>query len=226
MLGQSFHTLPSMGWVPSSCWRFDNVSPSSTLCKADASWIAGIPVEPATLLGLELLFQEGSLDLQKASDLVLSDVGATLTIFRLASFEHMCGSGRPCRMQDVLSSLSVETWFGAVSSHSTRSYGNLSEIRSLWQHCRLVGQYAQLMSESLEGVCGDTAYLAGLLHELEAMPQVLDPHFGEASSSHMCLSDVVPEPVLQALQSARERGHSSVWRYVLSSAHALALASE
>ena len=225
MLGQGFHTLPLMGWVPSSDWRFDNHAPASTLATADASWISAVPVEPATLLGLELLLQEESLGLQKASDLVLSDVGATLKILRLASSEYLGWPDEVCRMQDVLSSLGVQTWFGAITDHSTHSYRNVTEIRSVWQHCRLVGQYAKLISESLDGICGDLAYVAGLLHEFETMPQVLDPHFGETASSNLRLADVLPEPVLHALQSARERGHSSVWRYILSSAHALALAT-
>ncbi len=225
MQGRGSYTLPSMGWIPAADWRFDNYATRSTLRTADADWMQGVPVEPVTILGLELLLEEPSLDLQKASDLVLSDLGATLQVFRLAAREH---GGLPkefCEMQEILSSLPVEQWVAAVSAHSTSAYPNCTEIRAVWHHCRLVGQYAKLMSGSLEGVCSDLAYVAGLLHELETIPHVLDPHFGAATSSQLHVEDVVPEAVLAALQSARERGSASEWRYVLSSAHALAVAT-
>ena len=128
-------------------------------------------------------------------------------------------------MRDLLACLEVRDWFGAVSSHSTNSYRNCAEIRTVWHHCRLVGQYAKLISGSLEGVCGDLAYIAGLLHEVETIPHVLDPHFGKVGNSGLSIGDVLPESVLCALQSARERGSSSEWRYILSSAHALAVAT-
>ena len=79
----------------------------------------------------------------------------------------------PCRMGDCLASLDAGTWFDAISARTFACDSEHAATTSLWNHSRLVAQYAQLVAESLEGISPEEAYLVGLLHEIVAIPNVL-----------------------------------------------------
>ena len=74
-----------------------------------------IPVLTKTLLFLDLLVQEPCIDLREMSQLVLSDLGATLQILRLAGREFGNADDRPVRMEDCISDLGLEACLKAVS---------------------------------------------------------------------------------------------------------------
>jgi hypothetical protein len=56
-----------------------------------------IPIMQETLLLLDLVVQEPSVDLREMSKLVLDDLGATLQILRLAGSEYSNSKDRPLR---------------------------------------------------------------------------------------------------------------------------------
>jgi hypothetical protein len=220
---QVLQTVVEQGWEPVSDWRFDNYTAQPAVATKGAAWMDNVPTSAATVLGLDLLLQESCIDLRAASELVLSDVGATLQIMRLIAHEFPYSSERPTRMDDCLACLDVNTWFNVLSDRTLFRKWNYNKITSVWQHCRLVGQYAKLIAESLDDVSADEAYLVGLLHELDTLPFLLDSKAVKAGSmAGPTLEQTIPSFVLAALDSAKERGSSSVWRYILSSAHALA----
>ena len=127
-----------------------------------------------TVLGLELLLREPCLDLRMVSEIVLSDVGATIRILGLVGREGDLGAGQPRRMGECLASLDVGVWFNVISARTFASDREHSKMTAVWKHCRLVAQYAQLVAESLEGISADEAYLVGLLHEIGAIATVLE----------------------------------------------------
>ena len=82
----------------------------------------------ATVLGLEILLHEPCIDLRMASELVLSDVGATIQILRLVGREYEFATEHPCRMGDCIASLDcgylVRCSFGANVRLRPRTRGN------------------------------------------------------------------------------------------------------
>lgn len=62
-----------------------------------------VPALPETLLQMELRLHEFSIDLHELSQLVLSDLGATLQIMRLAARESSAPDAHPARIEDCIS---------------------------------------------------------------------------------------------------------------------------
>ena len=175
----------------------------------------------ATVLGLELLLQEPSIDLRMASELVLSDVGATLQVLQLVGDEYSASGERLYRMDECLASLDVDAWFGKVSARTFVNDPDHMKTVVMWKHCRLIAQYSQLVAESLKVVSPEQAYLVGLLHEIEAISDSLgwNRAFGVIEPSVM--EGIVPPFVHAALSSIAE-GVPSIWNFILSAAHDLA----
>jgi hypothetical protein len=226
MLYQAIDRVTDHSWIPSSAWRRLSLPQQKKLARKKSDLLDHIPVMSATVLGLEILLHEPCIDLRMASELVLSDVGATIQILRLVGREYEFATEHPCRMGDCLASLDAGTWFDAVSARTFACDREHAGITALWNHCRLVGQYAQLVAESLESISPEEAYLVGLLHEIGAIPKVLSwPNDGLDDRESACLLAVegsLPLFVLSAIQSMNDPHSSSIWKIVLTSAHELA----
>jgi HD-like signal output (HDOD) protein len=225
MYSPTHQATTEQGWVPVSDWRFDKHAPQTLLASKSADWMHHVPTLSSTVLGLDLILQEQSIDLQVASELVLSDFGATIQVLKLIGHEYRYSPDRPATMHACLASLEVDTWFTVISSQTLSRKRDNSKINSAWSHCRTVGQYAKLIAETLDDVSPEEAYMVGLLHEIESIPQLLDNRDAMYSRDSLTVDQVIPQFVLSALESAQARGSSSVWRYILSSAHALAAAT-
>jgi hypothetical protein len=209
MLNPTIDRVTDHSWIPSSAWRRMGLPPQNRFAPKKSDLLDDIPVMSATVLGLEILLHEPCIDLRMASELVLSDVG-----------EH------PCRMGDCLASLDAGNWFDAISARTFTCDREHAAISSLWNHSRLVAQYAQLVAESLEGISPEEAYLVGLLHDIGAIPKVLSwPNDGlddRESASLLAMEGSLPLFVLSAIQSMNDSCSSSTWKIVLTSAHELA----
>ena len=226
MLNQAIDRVTDHSWIPSSAWRRLDLPPQKKFARKKSDLLDEIPVMSATVLGLEILLHEPCIDLRMASELVLSDVGATLQILRLIGSEYELATEHPCRMGDCLASLDAGTWFDAVSARTFACDREHAATSALWNHSRLVAQYAQLVAESLEGISPEEAYLVGLLHEIGAIPKVLRwPNDGldeRESASLLAMEGSLPLFVLSAIQSMDDSCSSSTWKIVLTSAHELA----
>ena len=219
---QALHTAHKLGWTPAYDWWSDHQSEHASGFTACARWVETAPVMPATVLDLELLLQDRSLDLHLASELILRDVGATLQMMRLMSKETKAHGERPFRMAQCLATLDASTWFPVLAANTMSSSNTRAEIAGMWKHCRQVAHFAKLIAESLGEVSAEDAYVAGLLHEVENIGSMLGKHSASATSEVVQLHHVLSGSVMIALQSAKRRDNGSVWRYVLASAHALA----
>src|SRR5260370_20391022 len=173
MLDQVSNPIIDPGRIPSSAWRCSHFPASQARAHKKPDCLGDVPVMSATVLGLDLLLQEPCVDLRMASELVLSDVGATIQVLRLFGSECEFTGERPSRMDECIASLDVGAWFGAVSARIFPCDSEHAATTAVWKHCRLVAQYAQLVAESLEGVSSEEAYLVGLLHEICALPTLL-----------------------------------------------------
>jgi hypothetical protein len=211
------------GRISLSTWENVAFPEQNKLAPMEEDFLDALPVMPATVLGLDMLLQEPSVDLRMATELILSDVGATLRILRLIGKEYDIAAERPNRISECIASLDVNAWFGAISAGTFVGDWEHSATTAVWKHCRLIAQYSQLVAESLDDVFPDDAYLVGLLHGIEAIPGALGwPYGGRGDHEKEVLRELLPLFVLDALQSMRDSTSSSVWRFILTAAHKLA----
>jgi hypothetical protein len=209
-------------WIPLSAWRRIHLLEPAKCDPRQLEFLKDVPVMSATVLALDNLLHYPCVDLQRAAQLILSDVGATIQVLLLIGKEFDSSAQRLSRMGDCLASLDVGTWYGAISAAPTfpadRQHAALTAV---WRHCRLVAQYAQLVAESLDGVSPEDAYLVGLLHEIESIPRVLGWPASDASDGCV-IEGSLPLFVLAAMRVVDDACPLSTWRCILTDAHELA----
>jgi hypothetical protein len=220
MLSQAIDTVTDHSWIPSSAWRRLDFLEHKQFARKKVDLLDDVPVMSATVLGLEILLQEPCIDLGMVSELILSDVGATIQILRLVGREYEFAAEHPSRMGDCIASLDAGNWFDAISARTFACDREHAATTLLWHHCRLVAQYAQLVAESLEGISPEEAYLVGLLHEMKTIPNVL----GWPSTALLAMEGSLPLFVLAAIRSMTDSSSSSTWKFILTAAHELAAA--
>lgn len=225
MLNQAFDSKVDFGWVPSSSWRNLDFQEQRVIPLKKVDFLDVLPVMSATVLGLDMVLQEPCVDLRMASELVLSDVGATIKILRLVGKEYESDTERPSRMVDCIASLDAKSWFGAISARTFASDRRHLATTEVWKHSRQVAQYARLVAESLQGISPEDAYMVGLLHGIGEIPAALGWPYGDRGSRDQsalfAMEATLPLFVLNALHSMSD-STSSVWRFILKSAHELA----
>ena len=226
MLNRAFEQVVDSGGIQPSGWRCLQFPNQNRRAKMSTDLLDCVPVMSATVLGLEMLLCESYVDLQMVSELILSDVGATIQVLRLAGREYENAAERPNRMGDCLASLDVDTWFSTISAHTFVCDQEHAATTAVWKHCRLIAQYAQLVAESIDRVRPEEAYLVGLLHEIESIPRLSGlPHgrpMAKGESALLGSEEVLPHFVASAIRSMNNTSVASVWSFILASAHELA----
>jgi len=132
-----------------------------------------LPVLPETLLFLDLMLQEPCINLREMSQLVLSDLGATVQIMRLAGREYGYAEGRPVRIEDCIADLGLAECLEAVARKTLPRDDSAHDIAELWAHAREIAHQARMIAEDTVDANPDEAYLAGLLHVIGLLPQLL-----------------------------------------------------
>jgi hypothetical protein len=213
------------GWTPASAWRTLDFREQNSLTLQRIDLLDEVPAMSATVLGLDMLLQEPCVDLRRVSELILSDVGATIQILRLVGKEYENAAERPSRMGECIASLDVGAWFGAISAQTFADDREHSATTAVWKHSRLIAQYAQLVAESTEDISPDDAYLVGLLHTIGTIPAALgwpfDGRDGQGQSTLLAMEESLPLFVLAALRGTGDSSTSSAWRFILTAAHKL-----
>jgi hypothetical protein len=226
VLNQAFDTANDHSWIPSSAWQGLHLLEQERHAQKMADFLDEVPVMSATVMGLEMLLQDPCIDLGMATELILSDVGATIQILRLIGREYDFPAERPTRMGDCLASLDVDVWFGAICARTFVCDRKHAATTAVWRHCRLVAQYAQLVAESLDGVSPEDAYLVGLLHGIGDIPAALGwpghSRGGNSMSALSAMEGTLPLFVLDAIHSMNDASSSPGWRFILTAAHELA----
>ena len=155
-----------------------------------------VPVMPETLLLMDLGAREKPVDLGEMTQVVLSDPGATIQVLRLAGRERAFGEERATRIEDCISVLGVLACVEAVSRRTVSRAKDKPGIVKCWLHAKEIAENCQrLVEEMAASVNPNDAYLTGLLHELGALPAILNWERIPALSS---------DPDLVALKLAEE----------------------
>ena len=159
------HLPGSIAAIDSS--RKQGAAPSESLVySATDKESSLIPALPETLLRLELLCGQETLDLESAAIVVASDLGATIRVLQLAAQECELQLSRIYECVAAIGKLGLRL---LVDSSPV----GLTALQTRFlDHCRTVAEAARTVAPGFPGVAQDDAYLAGLFHELDAMPQI------------------------------------------------------
>src|SRR5277367_1350924 len=111
MFNQPIDAPTDHSWIPSSARRRLGFPEQKKFAHKKVDLLDDVPVMSATVLGLEILLQEPCIDLRMVSELILSDVGATIQILRLVGTEYEFAAEHPSRMGECIASLDAGTWF-------------------------------------------------------------------------------------------------------------------
>ena len=182
--------------------------------------LPGVPSRLATRLEFELLLQEPVIDLGALSALVLTDIGATLEVLRMAGRESVVEE-RPTRVADALAVISLDRCLQAISATPV---GHDCRMDSAWEHGRSIAQAMREVATQTEDVLPEHAYLVGLLHELGALPALLGwslptAHRGKVSGAKLAESWHLPRFLVVALEAVEMQRASSPWSPLLAAAH-------
>jgi hypothetical protein len=188
-----------------------------------------VPVLPETLLLLDIEAQERCVDLRRISQIVLSDLGATLQILRLAGREWSDLEG-PARIEDCIADLGVRPCLDAMPAQVTSLDTRYAAVTRLWNHSRVIAQNARFIAEEMPDVNPDRAYLAGLLHEIGSLPAALgwrESEFGESSDAALRLVHQwsLPPVVSELFGEQSLDGISNSWPEIVRMAHRFSVQS-
>jgi HDOD domain len=136
--------------------------------------LSDVPALPATVIMLELLLDQPTVDLAAVSEVVLSDLGATLQILRTRSENWDQDEEQSCRVPARLVALGKDVILEAITPFAVVGPDfPVGADFELWEHSRLVAECARAIAPGFQGVDPEKAYLAGLLHEIGRLPEVL-----------------------------------------------------
>jgi HD-like signal output (HDOD) protein len=185
-----------------------------------------IPVLLETILRLDLLVHEPCVDLRALSDVVLSDLGATLQLLHLAGREYRQSEGRPTRIEDCIADLGVPACMGVLSVQTVIRARRHRAIGAIWSHSREIAQYSRLIAEDMPKVNPDEAYLIGLLHGVGLLPEALGWNEKEDGAANTALAGfqlatqwALPSFVLQYFSEVHLGERETDWSEILWSAH-------
>lgn len=188
-----------------------------------------VPALPETLLQMELRLHEFSIDLRELSQLILSDLGATLQVLRLVARE--CGpDGRPARIEDCISHLGPDTCLRVAGRKTVLSEARHRGVIEVWAHAREVAQYCRKIVVAAESsMRPEEAYLAGLMHSLGVLPEILGWHWPQNAGGNWAakgrkLAELwsLPLCVQQFFDELHASNSDQGWSGVVRKAHAMA----
>ena len=133
-----------------------------------------LPVFSDTRVVVELMLKENTIDLLTISEVLLTDLGATVQLLRLAGKNCEDSKLHPMPIHECLVSLDKAEILEACSALSVGvKRGSPSSYSELCRHSWLVSRFAHCIAMFVPGAEPDKARLAGLLHDLGRVPSAL-----------------------------------------------------
>jgi hypothetical protein len=123
---------------------------------------------------MELIIRQRTVDLAQVSQLILSDLGATLQILRQAGRENST-DGYLQRVEDCIAELGLEGCLEAMAKCPIAKGPRLHSVCSAWERAREIAFIARFVAEKLAlNVAAEDAYLVGLAHGIGNLPKILE----------------------------------------------------
>jgi hypothetical protein len=130
-----------------------------------------VPILLETRLRLDLLLGRPTIDVSTITETILSDLGATLQVFRATTWDRAPSQGTEFRVEDCVVHLGRKSLCRNLRMTLPHNRGN--EAKRLWQQARLAAEISSLLAARRDDVRAEDAYLAGLLHEIGCLPAIL-----------------------------------------------------
>jgi HD-like signal output (HDOD) protein len=152
-------------------------------------------------------------------------MGATLQILRLAGREHGVSEDRPWRIEDCISHLGLDACREAISTQTVvRGDHRQYAISECWAHAREVAQYSRALANEIADVNPDEAYLAGLLHAIGFLPELLGWREsgvvdGALAGLRLAKRWSLPSCVVEFFSEVQLTGYSTRWPGIVRKAH-------
>ncbi len=186
-----------------------------------------VPVLSETLLLMELLVRERTVDLSEISQVVLGDLGAVIQIMRLAGRENAGAEDRPARIEDCISGLGLQACVEAISKRPLKRSTCDPAILETWTHARKVAEDCRFLAdEALLPVNPEDAYLVGLFHAMSSLPSVLSwgysvhiPSNPDIEGLRMAEAWSLPACVVEYFSEPRSHASAIRWREIVRSVH-------
>jgi len=133
-----------------------------------------LPVLPVTLLQLDLLSAQRAPEPQTVRDVVLSDLGAVLQLFRTSAAAASHADRDANRVLGLVARFGPRKLRLELASKD-RPFASRTDlaIAALWQRARLTAEIARLLSLRFSDIDPGQAYLSGLMHEVGRVPSVV-----------------------------------------------------
>jgi HD-like signal output (HDOD) protein len=204
----------------------DQVVKTQSLQFEFADHLPDVPVQPETLLLIDLEMQESSVDLRVLSQLVLNDLGATLQVLRLAAHEYRNAEICPTRIEDYISDLGLDACMEAVSARTVARDFRHRAIVETWAHSREIAHCSMLIAGETQEVNPDEAYLVGLFHAIGLLPSVLGWDGCGASTTDysqrgfkLARKWSLPRFVVEYFRETQMAGSRTLWPAIVEKAH-------
>lgn len=133
-----------------------------------------VPVLPVTRLQVDLLLNQPVLDLQAIVDVILGDVGAALQVLRISAAIGTIANRRTGHIATCVLHLGRTGLSRAFSTLLPSGFeGRNATAKCFWLRSQIAAELARLLAKGVADIPPNDAALAGLLHEIGRLPQLL-----------------------------------------------------
>jgi HD-like signal output (HDOD) protein len=139
-----------------------------------ASLSEGLPTLPAYVFELNSLLTATPVNLKRVVEVIVTDPSLTAQVLRLCNSAFMGFRERVTKIQNAVVLVGTERLRTLVLTCSLVEYMGhriaSQDIQSFWQHCFLTAALSERLARGLSFPQPEQAYLAGLLHDIGALP--------------------------------------------------------
>jgi HD-like signal output (HDOD) protein len=137
----------------------------------------GLPTLPAYVFELNSMLAAKPVNLKRVAEIIRTDPSLTAQVLRLCNSAFMGCRERVTRIEHAVMLVGTERLRTMVLTCSLIEYVghrvSSEEIQSFWQHCFLTAALSERLSRGIAYSQPEQAYLAGLLHDIGALPLLM-----------------------------------------------------
>ena len=134
----------------------------------------GLPTLPAYVFELNSLLAAAPVNLKRVGEVIRTDPSLTAQVLRLCNSAFMGFRERVTKIEHAVMLVGTERLRTMVLTCSLVEYVGhrvaSEDIQSFWQHCFLTAALSERLARGIAYPQPEQAYLAGLLHDIGALP--------------------------------------------------------
>lgn len=137
----------------------------------------GLPTLPAYVFELNSLLAAAPVNLKRVVEVIRTDPSLTAQVLRLCNSAFMAFRERISKIEHAVMLVGTERLRTMVLTCSLVEYVGhhvaSEDIQSFWQHCFLTAALSERLARGVSYPHPEQAYLAGLLHDIGALPLLM-----------------------------------------------------